>query len=130
MCERFGSAARLKADSHPIGGRDSVVTTGDEALEACLGTSGRRSPLWVWSTETMLIWVLKAGPAPVTAAAKPTTARQLTTPITAMFLAARRLTRAQKRQCYSYPSPTPLSGETRMVSTCRSIARWLMHAGR
>jgi hypothetical protein len=32
--------------------------------------------------------------------------------------------------CYSYPSPTPLSGETRMVSTCRSIARWLMHAGR
>ena len=45
MCERFGSAARLKAVSHPIGGRDSVVTTGDEAFEACLGTSGRRSPL-------------------------------------------------------------------------------------
>src|ERR1700719_3462341 len=45
--KRFGSAARLNADSHPIGGRDSVVTTGDEAFEACLGTSGRRSPLWV-----------------------------------------------------------------------------------
>jgi hypothetical protein len=29
MCERFGSAARLKADSQPIGGRESVVTTGD-----------------------------------------------------------------------------------------------------
>jgi hypothetical protein len=24
-----------------------VLTTGDEAFEACLGTSGRRSPLWV-----------------------------------------------------------------------------------
>jgi hypothetical protein len=47
MCERFGSAARLKADSHPIGGRDSVVTTGDEAFEVCLGTNGRRSPLCV-----------------------------------------------------------------------------------
>ena len=47
MCERFGSAARLKANLHPIGGRDNVVTTGDEAFEACLGISGRRSPLWV-----------------------------------------------------------------------------------
>jgi hypothetical protein len=47
MCERFGSAARLKADSHPIGGRDSVVTTGDEAFEMCLGTRDKRSPLWV-----------------------------------------------------------------------------------
>jgi hypothetical protein len=78
----------------------------------------------------MLICVLKAEPAPATAAARTTTARQLTTPITAMFLAADALPAAQKRQCYSYPSPTPLSGETRMVSTCRSIARWLMHAGR
>jgi hypothetical protein len=33
----------------------------------------------------MLIWVLRAGPAPVTAAAKPTMATQLTTPITATF---------------------------------------------
>src|SRR6476660_2672587 len=107
MCERFGSAARLKADSHPIGGRDSVVTTGDEALEARLGTSGRRSPLWVWSTETMLIWVLKAGSAPVTAAAKPTTARQLTTPITAMFLAARRLTRAKTAVLFVSISDSP-----------------------
>ena len=44
--ERFGSAARLKAGSHPIGGRDSVVTTG-EAFEVRSDTSGRRSPLLV-----------------------------------------------------------------------------------
>jgi hypothetical protein len=47
MCDRLGSATRLKADSHPIGGRDRVVTTGDDAFEACLGASGKRSPLWV-----------------------------------------------------------------------------------
>src|ERR1700722_19769194 len=96
ICERFGSAARLKTDARPIGGRDRVVTTGDDVFEVCLDTSGRRSPLCVWSTETMLIWVLKAGPAPVTAAAKTTTATQLTTPIAAMFLAARQLTRCAK----------------------------------
>ena len=38
----------------------------------------------------------EAGPAPVTAAAKPIAARQLTTPITATFLVARRLTRCAK----------------------------------
>ena len=45
ICERLGSAARLKADSHPIGGRDSVVTTGDERATVWLGASGKRSPL-------------------------------------------------------------------------------------
>src|SRR3974390_881843 len=53
ICERFGSAARLKAGSHPIGGRDSVVTTGDETVEVCLGAWSKRLPLWVRSTETM-----------------------------------------------------------------------------
>ena len=47
MCERFGSATRLKAGSHPIGGRESVVTTGDETVEVCFEASGSRSPLWV-----------------------------------------------------------------------------------
>ena len=35
--DSFGSVTRLKADLHPIGGRDNVVTTGDEAFEAGLG---------------------------------------------------------------------------------------------
>ena len=45
ICERLGSAARLEADLHPIGGRESVVTTGDERVDVCLGASGKRSPL-------------------------------------------------------------------------------------
>ena len=53
ICERFGSATRLKVGSHPIGGRDSIVTTGGGTLEVRLGTSGKRSPLWVRSTETI-----------------------------------------------------------------------------
>src|SRR6516225_11402712 len=53
ICARFGSATRLKAGSHAIGGRDSVVTTGDETVEVCLGPTGKRSPLWVRSTETV-----------------------------------------------------------------------------
>src|ERR1700731_4923687 len=89
-CERFGTAARLKAGSHPIGGRDSVVTTGDETVEVCLGASGKRLPLLARSTETTSALVLRAAPAPLTAAAKLVTARQPRTPITAMFLAARR----------------------------------------
>jgi hypothetical protein len=44
----------------------------------------------------MTDWMLEAAPAPSTAAAKPVTARQLTTPTTATFLAARRLTRCAK----------------------------------
>ena len=47
VCERFGSATRLKAGSHPIGGRESVITTGDETVEIFFGASGNRSPLWV-----------------------------------------------------------------------------------
>jgi hypothetical protein len=47
MCERFGSATRLKAGSHPIGGRESVVTTGDGTVGVCFEASGSRSPLWV-----------------------------------------------------------------------------------
>ena len=94
ICERFGSATRLKAGSHPIGGRDSVVTTGGGTFEVRLGTCGKRSPLWIRSSETMSACLLRAAPAPVTAAAKPVTARQLTTPIRAIFLAARRLTRS------------------------------------
>jgi hypothetical protein len=48
MCERFGSAARLKAGSQPIGARESVVTTDDGTV--CVfgfATSCNRSPLWV-----------------------------------------------------------------------------------
>jgi hypothetical protein len=30
----------------------------------------------------------------------------------------------RENRVYSYPSPTPLGRETRMVSTCRSIVRW------
>src|SRR5262245_15342894 len=44
----------------------------------------------------MTEWVLEAARARCTAAAKPVTARQLTTPTTATFLAARRLTRCAK----------------------------------
>ena len=47
MCERFGSAARLKAGSHPIGGRESVVTIGDKTVEAGFEATGSRSPLRV-----------------------------------------------------------------------------------
>ena len=47
ICERFGSAARLKAGSHAIGGRETVVTTGDETVEIFFGASGNRSLLWV-----------------------------------------------------------------------------------
>jgi len=96
ICTRFGSAARLKAGSHPIGGRDSVVTTGDETIEVCLSACGSRSPLWVRSTETPSDWLLRAAPAPATAAAKPVTVRQPTTAIKAMSLAARRLRRSAK----------------------------------
>ena len=39
-CERFRSV-RLKAGSQPIGGRDSVVTTGDGTVEVFLGASCR-----------------------------------------------------------------------------------------
>jgi hypothetical protein len=45
--ERFGSATRLKAGSHPIGGGESVVTTGDGTVGIFFGASGNRSPLWV-----------------------------------------------------------------------------------
>ena len=38
--------------SQPIGGRDSVVTTGNGTVEVCLGASCKRSPLWLRSTET------------------------------------------------------------------------------
>ena len=47
MCARFGSAARLKAGSQPIGGRESVVTIGDETVGAGLEATGSRSPLRV-----------------------------------------------------------------------------------
>jgi hypothetical protein len=114
ICERFGSAARLKAGSHPISGRDSVVTTGDGTVEVCLGTSCKRSPLWLRSTDTMSAWALRAAPAPVTAVASPVRARQPTTPITAIFLAARRLTRSEtKSVLFVSISDTPLDGETR-----------------
>ena len=93
ICERLGSAARLKADLHPIGGRDSVVTTDDEVFEICLDTNGKRSPLWVWSTEMMSDWVLRAAPAPVTPVAKATTASEPTTPIMATFLTTPQLKR-------------------------------------
>ena len=45
--ERFGSATRLKAGSHPIGSRERVVTTGDGTVGIIFGASGNRSPLWV-----------------------------------------------------------------------------------
>ena len=94
--ERFGSATRLKAGSHPIGGRESVVTTGDGTVGIFFEARGNRSPLWVRASETMTDRMLEAAPAPCTAAAKPVTARQLTTPTTATFLTARRLTRCAK----------------------------------
>ena len=42
MCARFGSAARLKAGSQPIGGRESVVTT---AMLLRGGLGGDRQPV-------------------------------------------------------------------------------------
>lgn len=47
ICARAGSAARLNAGSHPIGGRDRVDTDGDEILGVCLIASDKRSPLLV-----------------------------------------------------------------------------------
>src|SRR5262249_24797548 len=47
MFDRSGSATRLNAGSHPIGGRESVVTTGDGTVGVCFEASGSRSPLWV-----------------------------------------------------------------------------------
>ena len=75
MCARSGSAVRLKADSHPTGGRASVVTAGD-AFEVGLGDSDKRSALWVRSTEVMSVWALKAAPAPDSAVTRPATVRQ------------------------------------------------------
>ena len=111
ICARFGSAARLKAGSQPIGGRDSVVTTGDETVGVSLTASGSRSPLWVRSTETPSDRLLRAAPAPVTTAAKPVTARQPTTPIKAMFLAARRPTCSATAVPFVSISPLPLAGD-------------------
>jgi hypothetical protein len=115
--ERFGSATRLKAGSHPIGGRESVVTTGDGTVGIFFGAGGNRSPLWV-----------EAAPAPCTAAAKPVTARQLTTDYSNVPSGPTPHTLRKNSSAISYPSPTPLGRETRMASTCRPIARWQMHA--
>jgi hypothetical protein len=94
-CERFGSATRLKAGSQPIGGRDSVITTGHGTVKVCLGASCKRSPLWLRSTETTSAWVPREAPMPLTALASPVTARQPTTPVMAIFLTARRRTRSE-----------------------------------
>ncbi len=45
ICARSGSAVRLNAGSHPIGGRDKVVTDGDEIAGVRLSATGKRSPL-------------------------------------------------------------------------------------
>ena len=66
-----------------LGGSPSLIQGGNG------DTGGKRSLLWVRSTETMSGCALNAAAAPVTAAAKPVTARQLTTPITTMLLAVR-----------------------------------------
>ena len=66
---------RLKADSHPTGGRASVVTAGD-GFEVGLGDSDKRSALWVRSTAVMSVWALKAAPAPVRATARRPMVRQ------------------------------------------------------
>ena len=125
-CERFGAATRLKAGSQPIGGRDSVITTGDGTVEG-LGASCKRSPLWLRSTETTSAWVPREAPMPLTALASPVTARQPTTPTMAIFLTARRLTRSKITSVlFVSISDTPLDGETRMVSTPSSIALWLI----
>src|SRR6185312_6266011 len=126
-CERLGSATRLKAGSQPIGGRDSVVTTGDGTVEVFLGASCKRSPLWLRSTETTSAWVPREATAPLTMVASPVTARQPTTPIMAIFLTARRLTRSEITSVlFVSISDTPLDGETRMVSTPSSTALWLI----
>ena len=51
MCTRSGSTVRLKANSHPTGGRGSVVTTADGTFKVGFGESSARSPLCVRSTE-------------------------------------------------------------------------------
>ena len=130
MCERFGSAARLKADYTRLEAATVSSRRATRLLKRAWAPAGGDRLCGCDDRETMLIWVLKAGPAPVTAAAKPRTARQLTTPITATFLAAQRLTRCAKTAVRFVSISDPLSGETRMVSTCRTIARWLMHAGK
>ena len=71
MCARAGSALRLNAGSHPIGGRGKVDTAGDEVVEVRLNASGKRSPLLVRTTETVPDCALRASPALATAAAKP-----------------------------------------------------------
>ena len=73
----------------------------------------------------------KDAPAPLTAVASPAAARQPTTPIMAIFLTARRLTRSKITSVlFVSISDTPLEGETRMVSTPSSIALWLNSANK
>jgi hypothetical protein len=86
---RSGSTMRLKAGSHPTGGFASVVTAGNDTFEIGLGNVDNRSPLCVRSTEMMSDPAPEAAPAPVSAAARPATARQPTTPIIAKPLPVR-----------------------------------------
>jgi hypothetical protein len=108
--ERLGSATRLKAGSQPIGGRGSVVTTGDGTVEVFLGASSKRSPLRLRSTETTSDWVPREATTPTVASL--VTATQPTTPIMAIFLTARRLTRSEMTSVLFVSNSTlPLTGK-------------------
>jgi Phosphate transporter family len=114
ICARAGSATRLKVDSHPIGGRDSVVTANDETGAVDLDISDKRSLLWVRLTETISGWALKAALAPVAATAKPVTAKQLTTPTTTRLLVVlvnkSRRKRSAKLPVQFVPNPNSMYG--------------------
>jgi hypothetical protein len=92
-----------------------------------LGASCKRSPLWLRSTETTSAWVPREAAMPLTALASPVTARQPTTPVMAIFLTARRLTRSEITPVlFVSNSDTPLTGKLGWSARPSSIALWLI----
>jgi hypothetical protein len=86
---RAGSAARLNAGSHPIGGRCMLVTSGDGVAEVNLGDGGSRSPLMVRLTACVSARSLRAVSAVLVAAVK-APAKQPSSAMATAVLGARR----------------------------------------
>jgi hypothetical protein len=133
-CACAGSAVRLNAGSHPIGGRGKVNTSDDEVLGVSLRANGNRSPLLVRLTETISDRSLFATPALLEAAVNPPAIRQPNTAIAAAFLGVRRnrvrLVFEMKVARSAPMSGSPCGEESRTVGSLCSIARWLTRANR
>jgi hypothetical protein len=87
ICARAGSAARLNAGSHPIGGRRIVVMNGDEMVDV-LGAGAKRSPILVRFTERVSARSLRAAPAVLVAAAKAPAVRHANSASATIFFGA------------------------------------------